>query len=258
MLILNGLDRLPELIVSYSFLKTDIEFRHPFYTSEKAFVFKDSSGYKINVTSFCDYTNATDPNEEIVREQIDILYYKYADEQSAAEFAVDLCRHTNPYQVILALVPRKNTLGEIVTAVEEKISEFRHDPDYEVLCKLRPGSVNRPADRLIAPDVLYKIIHHFTELQGESLESNRLPGYFVMNAIQVIDFALSRTGVILKSQAIITAAPFSVRPRLEEPRYFYFNKPFIVYVKKRGPGYSPFFVMWVDNAELMKEFVPGN
>jgi hypothetical protein len=41
---------------------------------------------------------------------------------------------------------------------------------------------------------------------------------------------------------------------LEEPRYFYFNRPFLIYVKKRGPEYSPFFVMWVDNAELMKEF----
>jgi hypothetical protein len=29
---------------------------------------------------------------------------------------------------------------------------------------------------------------------------------------------------------------------------------FLVYVKKRGDDYSPFFVMWVDNAELMQEF----
>jgi len=34
----------------------------------------------------------------------------------------------------------------------------------------------------------------------------------------------------------------------------YSNKRFLVYVKKRVGEYSPFFVMWVDNAELMNEF----
>jgi len=42
--------------------------------------------------------------------------------------------------------------------------------------------------------------------------------------------------------------------RIEEPRHLYFNKPFLIYVKKRGAEYSPFFVMWVDNAELLNEF----
>jgi len=34
----------------------------------------------------------------------------------------------------------------------------------------------------------------------------------------------------------------------------YFDRPFLIYVKKRGAEYSPFFVMWVDNAELMERF----
>ena len=41
-------------------------------------------------------------------------------------------------------------------------------------------------------------------------------------------------------------------------RRFHFNRPFLIYVKKREPAAAPFFVMWVDNAELMHEFVPGN
>lgn len=38
------------------------------------------------------------------------------------------------------------------------------------------------------------------------------------------------------------------------PRQMYFDRPFLIYVKKRGAEYSPFFVMWVDNAELMERF----
>jgi len=34
------------------------------------------------------------------------------------------------------------------------------------------------------------------------------------------------------------------------PRCFLFNQPFLVYMKKRNAD-QPFFVMWVDNAELL-------
>jgi len=213
--VFNELDVLPkfdrdESIVSYSFLKTDIGFRYPFYTREDAFAFENSNGQRTNVTSFCDDTKANDPNEKLVREQVDILYYRYADEQSAAEYAVDLCRNTSPYQVVLVLVPWQETLGEIVSTVKKKISEFRQDPDYEVLRKLRSGSVNRPADRLIVPDVLYKLTHHFTELQGKVIKNERWLGYYFFETMQVIDFALSRTGVVLKSEARIIPPPAGV------------------------------------------------
>ena len=262
--VFDELDVLPkfdrdESIVSYSFLKTDIGFKYPFYIREDVFAFEDSNGQRTNVTSFCDYSKVANSNEDLVREQVDILYYRYADQESAAEYAVDLCRHTSLYQVVLALVPRKNTLSEIVAAVEQKISEFKQDPDYKILRKLRPGSDNRLADKLIVPDVLYKLTNHFAELEGKELGNDRWLGYFIFEAMQVIDFALSRTGVILKSEARLIVPPFSQRPRrLEEPRYFYFNKPFLIYIKKRGSDHSPFFVMWVDNAELMKAFGANN
>jgi len=236
-------------IVAYSYLNVDIGFKYPFYTNKKVFSFEDSNGTRTDVTSFSNYTTGSVPNLKRVREQVDILYYKYGEQRSDAEFAVDLCKHTSPYQVVLARVPRCSNLGEAVAAVEENISEFKRDPDYEVLRKLRP------IDRLIAPDVLYKLTHHFAELEGKLLGNRGWRDYGIFEAMQMIDFALSRTGVTVKSWAIVVAAPFASGPRrIEEPRHLYFNRPFLVYVKKRGPDKSPFFVMWVDNAELMKKF----
>jgi prepilin-type processing-associated H-X9-DG protein len=238
-------------IVAYSYLNVDVGFKYPFYTKDTAFSFEDSNGTRTDVTSFSNYTTGDDTNVSRVREQVEILYYKYGEQGSSDEFAVDLCKDTQPYQVILALVPRFSTLGEVMAAVEEKMAEFKHDPDYEVLRRLRP------IDRLIVPDVLYKLKHHFTGLEGKGLGNRpwRDEGYLIFEAMQMIDFALSRTGVTVKSWGGIVAAPFATRPRpIEEPRHLYFNKPFLAYVKKRGPDRSPFFVMWVDNAELMKEF----
>ena len=68
--------------------------------------------------------------------------------------------------------------------------------------------------------------------------------YFILEAMQIIDFSINRTSVVIESSSI-TGHESSSR------RNFYFNRPFLIYVKKRGDDYSPIFAMWVDNAELM-------
>jgi len=243
---------LPNPILAYSFLGIDIGFKYPFYTGKSAFEFEDSDGVKTGVTAFCGQSSESDRDHERIREQVDILYYEYGEQKDSDWFAVDLCKHTQPYQVILALVPGSDTLGEAVSGVEKKISEFKQDPNHSTLCKLRP------IDRLIVPDVLYKLTHHFNELIDKKIGNQpwRAEGYFIFEAIQMFDFSLSRTGVIIKSMSFVGARPGGgmIPRRIEEPRHLYFNKPFLIYVKKRGAEYSPFFVMWVDNAELLNEF----
>jgi hypothetical protein len=253
---INGLPL--ETIIAYSYLNADIEFEYPFYTSNNEFDFQDSNGTVTEVMSFC--TRSDSDSENMVREQVDVLYHKQDDQTSETEFAVDLCIHTNPYQVVLASVPQQKNLGKTVDFVEQKISEFIQDPNYEQLRKLQPAVIGgrsggiRPADSLIVPDVLYKLTHHFAELEGRALGNQPWldQGYFIRKAMQMTDFTLGRTGVVLKSDAQIVVPPFG-QP---EPRRFEFNRPFLIYVKKRGPDYSPFFVMWVDNAELMYLKVP--
>jgi len=252
---MNGLP--PETIIAYSYLNVDIEFEYPFYAGNNEFGFRDSNGTVTEVTSFC--TRPDSDSENMAREQVDVLYYRQGDQTSETEFAVDLCTYTNPYQVVLACVPLQENLGETVDFVERKISEFTQDPNYEQMRKLRPAVTGgrfgeQPGDSLIVPDVLYKLTHHFTELQGKALGNQPWldQGYFIQKALQMIDFTLGRTGVILKSDAIIVIPPLGGAPQL---RHFHFNRPFLIYIKKRDPAASPFFVMWVDNAELMKEFV---
>ena len=102
--------------------------------------------------------------------------------------------------------------------------------------------------------MLYKLTHHFAELEGRALGNQPWldEGYFIRKAIQMTDFTLGRTGVVLKSDTQIVVPPLG---QLPEPRRFEFNRPFLIYVKKRGPAASPFFVMWVDNAELMNKII---
>jgi hypothetical protein len=108
----------------------------------------------------------------------------------------------------------------------------------------------RRTDQLIVPDVLYKLRHHFTELEDKRLGNQHWQDALIFDARQMIDFSLSRTGVILRSTGVF--ATTRSRRTVKDPRHLYFNRPFLIYVKKRQPGVQPFFVMWVDNAELFK------
>jgi prepilin-type processing-associated H-X9-DG protein len=230
---------LPDPIVAYSHINIDVGFKYPFHDNKGAFAFEDSNGTRTGVKAFCGQASSSESDLKQAREQVEILYYKFGDNKESDEFAVDLCKHTQPYQVVLACMPRRNTLGEALIEIEQKISEFKKEPDYEALCRLWHN------DTLIVPDVFYKLRYHFKELLGKYLGNQKWQDYFFFEAMQIVDFSLNRTGVILKSEARIGMA------RSAAPRRFHFDKPFLIYVKKRGEGTSPFFVMWVDNAELM-------
>jgi len=141
-------------------------------------------------------------------------------------------------------MPRCNTLGEAAKTLQDKIATFKNDPNYEALRGLHH------ADTLVVPDVLYKLTHHFDELLDKHLGNQKWNHYFFFEALQKIDFTLSRTGVVLKSEARLAAK----KAAPEEQRNLHFDRPFLICVQKREPNATPFFLMWVDNAELMKPY----
>ena len=63
--------------------------------------------------------------------------------------------------------------------------------------------------------------------------------------MQMIRFRLDRSGAELASEVQVICRPMAT--------YFVCDRPFLIVVKKRGSKH-PFFVMWVDNAELLSKF----
>ena len=178
---------------------------------------------------------------ERVRNQVEVLYYENGHYSEDDQFAIDLSRQTQPYQVILARMPRCATFGENVRILRERIAAFEKNPDYEKRRKLRPG------DSLIVPDVLYRLTHHFDDLLGKHLGNPKWSDIFIFEAMQRIDFTLSRTGVVVRSWSLFEA-------KSAAPRCLEFDRPFLICVQKREPNATPFFLMWVDDAELMKPY----
>ena len=232
------------VIAAYAFLNVSIEFEQPFYTYREEFGFTDSTGKGAAVTAFCGHSAKPDSNMERVRNQVEVLHYEKSHYSEHDQFAVDLSRQTRPYQVILAVLPRCATFAESVRILRERIAAFEKNPDYEKLCKLRPG------DSLIVPDVLYRLTHHFDDLLDKHFGNPKWADVFLSEAMQRIDFTLSRTGVTVRSWSLFEA-------KSAVPRCLKFDRPFLICVQKREPNATPFFLMWVDNAELLKPYVSG-
>lgn len=228
---------LPEAILAYSYLVANVPFKHPFRQCKK-FLFTDSNGIETDVSAFGAWGHEQQYTK--IREQVEILFYhEDRDEPNRdmriKEFAVDLCRDSAPYQVVAAVVEPENSLAETLDYIREKIADFKNDSEN------KDAIVLERLDVLIVPEMFWEIDHRFDELIGRVV-ANANPPMPIVEARQGIKFKLDRCGAMLESKSMLAIAAV--------PRYFEFNRPFLLYMKKRDSE-QPFFVMWVDNAELL-------
>lgn len=224
-----------DAIIAYSYLAANVKFKIPFFENTKKFTFQDSQGNENQVTSF-----GIRPEDDYayrkLRKQVEVLYSSYyPDRDNLMEFAVDLCKDTKPNQIVLARIEPKETLGHTLAHLDDKIAGFTKEKFFHQF------GIN---DVLLVPNIFWRITHHFGELKGRYLGNTGYENYWIKLALQTIQFRLDRSGAELKSEARLYAAP--------EPSHFVFDQPFLIYMKKRGAKH-PFFVMWVDNAELLSK-----
>ena len=174
-----------------------------------------------------------------LRRQIQILYTP-PDHRGGkiSEFALDPCKTSKPYQLVVARVQRKATLAETLADLEKKIAAH---PKGEYSTRFGPN------DTLAVPNMAWRIGHRFRELEGPDKRFLN-PGLgrgFLGLAVQSIEFRLNRGGAELASEAKVHYLPI--------PTNYIVNGTFLVLLKKRD-GMRPFFAAWIENAELLQAF----
>jgi len=228
---------IPGSFVAYGYLEANVGFRLPYFQNKKPLEFTAGNGEKANVCSF-----GLRPEDDYayrkLREQAAILYYAWDKSDFANgtlkldECVLDLDQTSGPSQVVLARVKPQKTLKATLSSFDAKIRSFKGGAS--------PMGVN---DVLLVPDVFYNISHHFAELERRNFSNAALKGQRMDIAQQDILFRLDRNGAELKSEAKQYMAPMA--------KYYVFDRPFLIIMKKRGAE-RPYFVMWVDNAELLR------
>ncbi len=223
-------------ILAYSYLIAQVPFKYPFRRIEKGLAFTDSYGTQTRVTGFGLWKAYLRPFENI-REQVRVLHAgrDASDSERLTECALDLCCHSTPYQIVVARVTPMGSLGKTLEYLRTQMASFEKPPYYE---QDRRFGGN---DELRIPEMFWRLDHRFKELIGRAV-ANCSPPMPIVEALQTIEFRLDRSGVVLDSDSMLAVAA--------APRHFEFDRPFLVYMKKRDAE-QPFLVMWVDNAELL-------
>jgi len=220
-------------ILAYSYLTANVPFKFPFEQVEKGVAFADSQGRETQVDAF-GLPESLQNKSRKTRQQVEVLYCRHSIEgdqyEEISECAIDLCRYSRPYQVIVALVEPKGSLDRTLEYVRAQIDKAR---------RFRGAGELGRTDILEVPEMVWKIDHRFLELVGKVLANVKGP---ITEAMQTIEFRLDRSGAKVESEALLAAK--------SAPKRLRFNRPFLVYMQKRGSA-QPFFVMWVDNAELL-------
>jgi hypothetical protein len=217
-----------------------VKFTLPYFQSREPLAFTDSSGRTTKVTSFGIRSEDEYAYDEL-RQQSRVLFRNGDSRDKDFEFAVDLCATSSPSQMLVARITGAPTLAAACKRIETEEAELRR------LSQDDPGgaeSLQRmgPNDVLLVPDLLWRISHRFSELELTSFENAGLTGQRLDVAQQDIFFRLDRGGAELRSESKMYCKP--------EPTHFVLDGPFLIYMKMRGAA-MPYFVLWVDNAELL-------
>lgn len=231
--------RLPDMegfqpgdLVAYGFLEANIHFTHPYIDSDAPVAFRESRWFNPKVKMFGVGHSKTKASPEL-RSQVSILF-RGSPDGNMDEFALDLDRNSSPCQLIVARLAPQPTLAAATKHIEDQMA-LHHSSSERGL---------GPHDTLLVPEMDWRILHNFAELEGRQLRNSHRSGDWVKLAAQSVSFRLDRSGVALESHAILRA----VKGRA---RHFEFDRPFLIYLKKRGAD-QPFFVAWIDNAELLR------
>lgn len=215
----------PIIWITYAHLFKHLPFEHVFRRHYNELVFQ---GKLVDYFGVPDHRRTE--NLRKIAEQVIILDYKNND-----DFILELKTTSKDDRLILAKISPKKTLWETVKNVEKR-------NDGATSSKLLYNEFVR------IPVFNFDIFREYNELIGDTITSKDkiIDGTAIDIAAQSIRFRLDEIGAVLKSEAImiVTAS------RILEKRYFVFDKPFLILLKRKEAK-NPYFALWVGNSELL-------
>lgn len=219
----------PQDIVAYAYLFKNFEFSTPFerlelplrFAGTEVASFGIGEEYKSSQAKLCD--------------QVVVHDYKSPD-----DFVIELLAKSEGDHVVLAKTDPRETLEETIAAVEQRIARAQS-------AKAVSGDI------LKVPKFNFDITRRYTELPDSPLRvanPNIAKDLRIISAVQNIRFQMDEKGVKLKSDSHISFG-CGDSSKKHGKRVMIFDKPFLLMLK-RTDAQSPYFALWVGNAELLQ------
>ena len=208
----------PTYFISYAYFLKEIEYKTKF--TEYAM---DFNGY--GVSGFLAYTNDQ-------KENINIIKYENSD-----KFIIGINLKNDKDQLFLVK-------GFGFSNIEDIMNNINSKTDIE---KLKSKDVFR------APKLKLNYNRQYSELENQLLKNEyykRYPNKYRLGPVfENIKFDMDEKGVKIENEAIISG--YDLIAGGDAPRYFILDKPYLV-IMKRASSKNPYFILEINNAELME------
>lgn len=180
------------------------------------------------------YFGIDENTENSVGNQITVLYYNSKD-----DFAIIVNTKTDD-EVIFCKSPNGSNFNEIYENMNNESNKYTGSRSF------------KNVDEFKAPNLEFDEKKEYTELANKEFKTAD-PYYDtaeIQKAIQTIKFSLDEKGGEIKSEAAIdmTTSVTSVvsKPKADEPRYFYVDDTFAIFLREKGKT-KPYFAGRIDD-----------
>jgi hypothetical protein len=181
-----------------------------------------------------EYFGIDENTSNSVGNQITVLYYNSKD-----DFAILIDTKTDD-EVIFCKNPIGSTFNEIYENMNKKADNYEGSTEF------------KNVDEFKAPKLNLNETREYKELENKEFKTAD-PIYDtakIEQAIQTIQFTLDENGGKIKSEAAIDSTSIaqfaSVRSDEDEPRYFYVDDTFAMFLREKGKS-KPYFAARVDD-----------
>lgn len=212
--ILDQLDLTPskQRFIVYAMLKKDFKFVVPF----------DKLGIAPFRNMEAEYFGISKESRKELDDGVEVLFY-----DSPSDFAVKLDTEGDD-EVYLYKTANTKTFNYIYEDMLKKQEGYQGS--------LKFGE----EDELKVPNLKFFEEKIFEEICGSRVKGTNL---VIDQAMETVRFNMDNTGVELKSEAALIAKMTALLPT-EEPRYFYFDDTFVVFLKEKNKS-KPYFALRV-------------
>lgn len=176
---------------------------------------------KSKVESFGFFGNSKD---------VKINYYK-----NKYHFSISLFPEDSEYEIILMLYNKK----------QKSFNDF-----YSIYNKLKQQNTIEltKEDKVEIPIISFNIKKSYDEVVGTTFYSNNTE-FSIVEFTQENAFVLNEKGAEVESKSSIIAVKEAIEQELK-PKALIFNKPFVVFLKRKDAKF-PYFSVYIQNSELL-------
>ena len=208
----------PNNYIIYAMLKKDFEFLYSFDKLGKSSFGENQEAEYFGIDGNSDSEKANG---------VEVLFYNNPD-----DYAVVLQTKGND-SVYLYRTSANKPFNQIYEDLNKKKDR------YKGITHLRK------IDELKVPNIKFFEEKNFTELENKRVLGTNIT---IGQAIESVKFEMDNNGVKLKSEAAMTILTTALRAPTEVPRYYYFDKTFVIFLVEKDKS-NPYFALRVNNIE---------